>query len=245
MDILKEFQGFRGQRADLTQTLDDFSEKLPGKVDLLQNQVHLLTDPETSLLIQDTAPTLMTDQPDTHVSFSRIKRIQNKTLINDSFKENSLNQPHVEQLQNLTNVFPDQITPTPHPHPDTVPSNHKWNSRLLPSQNFLCIRPLLKRLTTCTTLSNTNTSSLTPSVSKVAETDGQTILPLKSRSSKTLCLEAVKWNLQKYGFSQELSDRILGPQCKSNRKLYGARWSISCAWWKSKVRNPLKASTPW
>ena len=51
-------------------------------------------------------------------------------------------------------------------------------------------------------------------------------------------------NLQKQGFSQKLSDRILGPQHKSTKKLYGARWSIFCAWCKSKERNPLKTSTP-
>ena len=65
-----------------------FQRNCPGEVDPLQNQVHLqdnqvpLTDSETSLLIQNTAPTLMTDQADTHISFSGIKRIQNKTLIN-------------------------------------------------------------------------------------------------------------------------------------------------------------------
>ena len=51
----------------------------PEKVDPLQkNQDHLegeedpLTDPETSLLIHDTVPILMTDQADTRISYSVI-----------------------------------------------------------------------------------------------------------------------------------------------------------------------------
>ena len=59
----------------------------------------------SSLLVQDTAPTLMTGPIDTHISSSVIKRIQNQTLMNSS----------AEQLQNLADVFPDQITPTLHP----------------------------------------------------------------------------------------------------------------------------------
>ena len=47
-------------------------------------------------------------------------------------------------------------------------------------------------------------STQTFSVTKVTETDGQTILPLKFWSPKSSCLEAARSNLQKQGFSQEL-----------------------------------------
>ena len=72
----------------------------------------------------------------------------------------------------------------------------------------------------------------------------QTNLSFQPSSPKTACLESARRNLEKQGFSRELSSRILGPQRASTRKLYGARWSIFCSWCQSKQKDPIKATTP-
>ena len=70
------------------------------------------------------------------------------------------------------------------------------------------------------------------------------MLSLQSRHIKSSCLDTARRNLPKQGFSQELCDRTLGPQCKSTRKLHGAGWNIFCSWCKCKQRDPLKATAP-
>ena len=88
MGFLKEFHGSMDHRTDLTRFWMNSQINYPGKVDPSQNQVHLqdiqnpLKDPETSLLIQDTSPPLMTDPTDTQVVILVMKQIPNKTLMN-------------------------------------------------------------------------------------------------------------------------------------------------------------------
>ena len=79
---------------------------------------------------------------------------------------------------------------------------------------------------------------------KSVKTDRQTLFPLQSSSSQATCLEVARGNLQKQGYSEEIANRILGPQRKSTRRLYGSRWDKFCTWCKSKETNPLKTTTP-
>ena len=64
---------------------------LPVKVGLLQKNQDHLTDSDTSLRVQDTAPILMTDRADTHNSYSAIKLIVNKRLMNHLRKAHFIN----------------------------------------------------------------------------------------------------------------------------------------------------------
>ena len=54
--------------------------------------------------------------------------------------------------------------------------------------------------------------SKTSSNTKTTEADSVVRLPFKSRTSQASCLEIARGKLQKQGFSEELADRILGPQ---------------------------------
>ena len=87
-------------------------------------------------------------------------------------------------------------------------------------------------------------STKDPSDTQGTQTDRQTNVPHKPRSSQTACLEAARGNLKGQGFSDEVTTRILGPQRQSTRKLYGSRWEIFCAWCQSHQKDPLKASVP-
>ena len=80
--------------------------------------------------------------------------------------------------------------------------------------------------------------------SRSLKRDRQTNISLKSKSSEASCLEIARRNLQKQGFSSELSTRILEPQRSSTRRVYGARWSNFCDWCKSQQEDPVKATTP-
>ena len=51
----------------------------------------------------------------------------------------------------------------------------------------------------------------------------------KSKESKPSCLLA-EVSLEKKGFSQEVSNRILSPIRKSSKSVYGAKWNCFCTW---------------
>ena len=56
----------------------------------------------------------MMGPPDNRISSSTIRQTLNKILMSP-IEERSLNQPLPEQLDNLTGIFPNQISPTLHP----------------------------------------------------------------------------------------------------------------------------------
>ena len=81
-----------------------------------------------------------------------------------------------------------------------VQSAGKSSSGKLPSISYSSsMANLILVLSSAGNVSRPSTQS--PLVSKVAETDGQTIPPLKPKSPKTSCLKAARRNLQKQGFS--------------------------------------------
>ena len=84
----------------------------------------------------------------------------------------------------------------------------------------------------------------TPSQTQSTETVREQCVPFKPRSSKTSCLEIAKQSLKEEGFSEHISNRILGPQRDSTKKVYRARWWKHCDWCKEQHKHPLSTTIP-
>ena len=108
------------------------------------------------------------------------------------------------------------------------------DSTMLAQPGMVCRHSQPVHIGTITSASNS--SSTAPDILQVS--------PSKSNSPVASRMATLKRQIQKRGFSEEVSSRIAQPHRDSTSSIYDSKWSIFVDWCNTRSINPINPSTP-